>query len=445
VDRSGRDLLVAVRRGAGSLRAQLEEQLRDDVRAGRLRPGKALPSTRVLARDLGVSRGVVVEAYAQVAAEGLIVTLPGGTTRVAPPARVEPLGPPGPSVRWDFRVEAGDLGAFPRRAWLAALGRALATAPDAALSYGDRAGAPVLREALAGYLGRARGVVADPARLVITAGATQGVALLARVLVARGVRRMAVERPGFPLHAALLARAGVEVVGVPVDDEGLVVDALPSGVGAVLVTPAHQFPMGVTLSAARRAALLARDLLVIEDDYDGEFGFDDGPAGSLQGRAPERVAYLGSASKALVPGLRLGWAVLPGELAVALTEEKTLADGGSPVLEQLALADLIGRGDLDRHLRRVRARHRRRRDALVTAVAEELPGARLSGAHAGLHAIADLGPGHDVPALLARAWTRGVGVVGFEHERRAILVLGWANAPEPSIAPGLRELARAVA
>jgi GntR family transcriptional regulator / MocR family aminotransferase len=500
VDRSGRDLLVAVRRGrgAGSLQGQLEEQLRDDVAAGRLRPGEALPSTRALARDLGVSRGVVVEAYAQLAAEGLLVTRPGAATRVArrgdawggggaggsdggaagaggaggsdatragtggaggSDATGAGLGTGGAggsaaraagarSVRWDLRVEAGDLGAFPRRAWLAAARDALATAPDAALGYGDRAGAAVLREALAGYLGRARGVSVGPDRLVVTSGATQAIALLAAVLVARGVRRVAVEHPGFPVHRAQLARAGLDVVPVPVDADGIDPSALPGDAGAVLVTPAHQFPLGGTLPPERRRALVAwageRDALVLEDDYDGEFRFDGLRIGALQGEAPDRVAYIGSASKALVPGLRLGWLALPAGLVAPVVEAKLLADGGSPVLEQLALAELIRTGGLDRHLRRVRARHRRRRDALVAGAAAQLPGARLSGTHAGLHAVADIGPHPDLPAALGRAWERGVAVVGFPHGDRALLLLGWANLPEPAVAPALRELAAAL-
>jgi len=473
VDRSGRDLLAAVRRGrgAGSLRGQLEEQLRDDVAAGRLRPGEALPSTRALARDLGVSRGVVVEAYAQLAAEGLLVTRPGAATRVARRGGASGAVPEGGgaggvapgggafaaggagvaagrSVRWDLRVEAGDLGAFPRRAWLAAARDALAEAPDAALGYGDRAGAPGLRDALSGYLGRARGVAVGPERLVVTSGATQAIALLGAVLAARGVRRVAVEDPGFPIHRAQLARAGLEVVPVPVDADGIDPAALPADAGAVLVTPAHQFPLGGTLPPQRRRALLAwaaaHGALVLEDDYDGEFRFDGLRIGALQGEAPDRVAYIGSASKALVPGLRLGWLALPAGLVAPVVEAKLLTDGGSPVLAQLALAELVRTGGLDRHLRRVRARHRRRRDALVAAAETQLPGARLSGTHAGLHAVADVGPHPDLPAALGRAWDRGVAVVGFPHDGRALLLLGWANLPEPAVAPALRELAAAL-
>src|SRR3954466_15482353 len=320
-DQFAPQLLVSVERdGNGSLRAQIEHELRHAVRAGRLRAGTPLPSTRVLARQLGVARGGVVEAYAQLAAEGYLRTRQGAPTRVAPvaaqprSARRRPEAPPPP--RYDLRASVPDLSVFPRKAWIAAERRALSALPHATLDYPEMNGPARLRDALASYLGRARGLVADPARIVITTGTLQSVGLLANVLRQRGVDRVAIERPGFHIHRALLRRRGLTAVPVRVDPDGLVVERLPpNGVRAVLVTPAHQMPLGAVLSPERRAALLEwaerHGALVIEDDYDGEYRYDREPVGALQGLAPERVAYLGSASKVLAPAVRIGWVVAP--------------------------------------------------------------------------------------------------------------------------------------
>ncbi|HEX8103772.1 MAG TPA: PLP-dependent aminotransferase family protein [Solirubrobacteraceae bacterium] len=455
MDQLGVDLLVGVRPGSGrSLRAQVEEQLRAGVRSGTLHAGVDLPSSRALAAELGVSRGVVVEAYAQLVAEGYLVTRRGAGTRVAAVAPERPAwegpraGPAAPPVRFDFRVESGDLSAFPRRAWLAAERRALTRAPDAALGYGDRAGAAELRAALAAYLGRSRGVAAGPDRLLVAAGTMQSLGLVAGALRARGVARVAVEHPGFPLHRVVLARAGLEVVEVAVDGGGLDVAALAaSSAGAALVTPAHQMPTGAVLAPERRAALLewaaARDAFVLEDDYNGEFRYDREPVGALQGLAPERVAYLGSASKTLAPGLRLAWIVPPAELLGPVREAKEWADGGSPAIAQLALADLIAGGELDRHVRRMRAAYRRRRDLLVAALAAELPLARVGGVAAGLHALATLPRGPRADAVLAAAWADGVAVYGYDHGGATHLLLGFGSLPEPSIEPAVRALAAA--
>src|SRR4051812_719625 len=299
VQRLGLDLLVSVDRAAElPLRAQLEDQLRDAIRRGALHAGTPLPSTRALATELGISRGVVVEAYAQLAAEGFLEARPGAATRVAsvalhdPPEPVEEvLAPP---VRFDFRTLAADLSAFPRRAWLAALRDALRDMPDAALNYGDRVGAAPLRATLAAYLGRARGVAAAPGDVVVVTGITQAIAVLGRALKRAGVQRVGVEDPGFPVHRMVLAREGLRVVPIPVDAGGLVVDALDdAGVGAVLVTPSHQYPLGMALSRERRAALAewaaARSAWIVEDDYDGEYRFDRDPVGALQGLAPAHV------------------------------------------------------------------------------------------------------------------------------------------------------------
>ena len=454
VDHFGRDLFVALdRTDARPLRVQLEEQIRDGVRAGRLHAGTALPSTRALAAELGVARGVVVEAYGQLVAEGFLVARRGSATRVA---RVAPPGAHRaeaatvarlPPVRFDLRAEAADRSAFPRRAWMAAARRALAAAPDADLGYGTWAGAPALRAALAAYLGRARGVVADPDRVVVTAGITQAVALLAAVLKRRGTRRVIVEEPGFWQHRTILERAGITLLPVEVDDRGLRTDALPAA-AAVLVTPAHQFPTGGVLAPERRAALLewaaAHDALVFEDDYDGEYRYDREPVGALQGLGAGRVAYLGSTSKTLAPALRLGWMVLPDDLTAAVAEERGWADGGSPVLDQLALATFIDRGELDRHLRRMRLRYRRRRDALIAALRRHLPDLEIGGAAAGLHVTVALAPGQDAEAVLARAAAHGVGVFATTHAGRPLLLVGYANIADAAMERAVRALAAAV-
>jgi GntR family transcriptional regulator/MocR family aminotransferase len=443
-------LLVSVdRTGGGLLRGQIERQLRDAVRSGRLHAGTPLPSTRVLARQLGVARGVVVEAYAQLAAEGYLTTRQGAPTRVAPiaaqrrsdgPRRAAP-----PPPRYDLRPSVPDLSAFPRRGWLAAERRALAQLPDAALDYPEMHGAEALRLALASYLGRARGLVADPDRIVITTGTLQSVGLLANVLLARGIDRIALEQPGFHIHRALLRRRGLTVLPVPVDADGIVVERLPD-VRAVLVTPAHQMPLGGVLSAGRRAALLEwaerRDALVIEDDYDGEFRYDREPVGALQGLAPERVAYLGSASKVLAPAVRVGWMVLPSWLERPVAEEKAWDDAGTPLPAQLALADMIERGELDRHLRRVRPAYRRRRDALLAGLERLFPGVRVLGVAAGLHVAVQLPELVDERALVRRAEGRGVALFAFRDRDgpASTLLLGYANVPEPSVERALREL-----
>ncbi len=448
-----RDLFVALDRGAAlGLRAQLEQQLRDGVRSGRLHAETALPSSRALAAELGVSRGIVVDAYAQLVAEGYLVTKRGSATRVAriaPRAERAPAATPDPRpVQFDFRLESADVMAFPRQAWLAALRQALRDAPAGGLRYGDPAGVPALRAALAAYAGRSRGVVADADRVVVTSGILQAIGLLAASLLERGIDRVAVEDPGFPIHRVVLEKAGVQVVAVTVDDEGLRVQDIPSGVRAVLVTPAHQQPLGVVMAPARRAALVewaaAVDGVVLEDDYDGEYRYDREPLGAVQGLDPSRVVYLGSASKTLAPALRLGWAVLPADLARAMRDGKGWADGGCPSLDQLALAAFVERGELDRHLRRMRAVYRRRRDRLVAALERRLPDVEVGGIAAGLHVTVRLPLGTPVLDVLGHAWDRGVGIYGFEHQGRAYISLGYGNAPEASIEPGVAELEQAI-
>ena len=458
-DQFAPDLLVRLDRDGSPLRAQLERELREGIRSGRLQPGTELPSTRALAHELGISRGVVVEAYSQLVAEGWLATRQGSRTRVAPSARRAARAEPRAAREWrprfDFRPGIPDLSAFPRAEWLASARRALRSMPDGALAYGDPRGSAELRTALAAYAGRTRGVVANPERIVVCGGVTNGIALVCSALRRAGARRMAVEDPGFFVHRGTVEHAGLEAVPVPVDDDGLDVDRLPDEVDAVLCTPAHQSPMGVVLAPERRAALIAwaehRDAVVLEDDYDAEYRYDRDPVGALQGLAPERVVYLGSASKSLAPALRLGWLVAPEALCGALAGEKFNTDMGAPLLDQITLADFIERGELDRHLRRTRRLYRRRRDALVDALARHVPGARVHGVAAGLHALARLPEGVDEEWLMEAGAARGIAFGPMAPNRIARsgndwpgIVLGYANLPEPTIERGVEELAAAV-
>jgi GntR family transcriptional regulator / MocR family aminotransferase len=452
------DLLVGLDRGGATpLRAQLEEQLRDAVRSGRLAPGVALPSSRSLARELGVSRGVVVDAYAQLGAEGYLVARQGAPTLVSDAASPALRAPPPPSAdrppRFDFRPGGPDVALFPRAAWLASLRRGLRDAPDARFDYGDPRGAPELRLALARYLGRVRGVACDPERVVVTSGMAQGMALLARALVAGGGRRIGVEDPSSAPGREQLAANGLEIVPVPVDGDGLRVDVLEAlAPDAAFAAPAHQFPLGVVLAPERRAALIewaARSgAIVLEDDYDAEYRYDRAPVGAVQGLAPELVAYAGSVSKTLAPGLRLGWLVVPERLSEGVVAAKAADDLGTPVVEQLALADFLEHGQLDRHLRRTRTIYRARRDALVAALSRELPDCPPAGVAAGLHLVMHLPPDADERAVLERARSRGVGLYGLSEHRvepgPPALLLGYGRITEAAIAAAVAELAAAV-
>jgi GntR family transcriptional regulator/MocR family aminotransferase len=455
---SALELPVPLDRAAGQpLRSQLEQRLRDAIRSGRLPAGSQLPSTRTLARDLGVTRGLVVEAYAQLQAEGYLAARPGsGTIVAAPAAPGRPASPPrpqpDPALRWDFRPGVPDLRLFPRRDWAAALRRVLQSAPDTALGYGDPRGTPELRQALAGYLGRVRGTLTDPDRIVICAGYAQARNLLARVLRERGARRIGLEDPGQPESVASARRAGLTPVPIPVGEDGLHVGAVrQASPDAIVVTPAHQFPTGTVLAPGQRLALLdwAREngALIIEDDYDAEFRYDRDPVGALQQLAPDTVVYAGSASKSLAPGLRIGWLCCPPGLAAQITEAKRAEDLGAPVIEQLALAGLLNTGRFDRHLRQVRRRYRSRRDALAAALRQHAPHIQLAGISAGLHAVALLPPGADERAITSQARRRSVGLYPMStyryshHSQPPALVLGYAASTEHAINSGIATIA----
>ncbi|MBO0873378.1 MAG: PLP-dependent aminotransferase family protein [Pseudonocardia sp.] len=458
---AGSELLVKLQRESGQpLWAQLEEALRESIHSGRLAPGAKLPPTRVLAGDLGVSRRLVVEAYAQLLAERYLVARRGAGTYVAEVSAAtsgsadEP--PATTPLSYDFFPGHPDLAGFPWRPWLRAMSETIAAVPHRRLGYDDVRGALELRHALAEHLRRVRGVVADPRRIVVCSGAAQGLVLLARALDAPHV---AMEDPSWPQLRRMLAAHGARVSALPVDADGAQIAELapieralgrPS---AVFVTPAHQSPTGVALAPQRRAALLdwaKGGGLVIEDDYDAEFRYDRPPLAALQGLAPERVIYMGSASKTLAPALRLGWLVLPTHLVQRVVEQRDVADRGAPTLEQMALARMIESGAYHRHLRQARKRYRARREALIGAVNRHLRGARVTGLAAGLHAIIRVPQEVAGAALVDAARRRSVGVYplgGLFMNPRPVhdqLALGYANLTESSIEEGIRRLADAV-
>lgn len=453
------ELLVTVARGdRRRFGVQIEDQIRHAIRAGRLGSGSALPSTRDLARQLGVSRPIVVQAYAQLAAEGYVVVRQGTRPHVSESVgRVEQRSPirhrPSPPPRYDFRPSTPDLSAFPRGAWLKAARQALAKLPHDNLGYSEPHGSGALRVALAEYLGRVRGIVTDPDRIVITSGYAQGRVLVCRALRALGIRTIAVEDPSYRDWDAV-TQAGLERVPVPVDESGMRTDVLErTAAQAVLVTPAHQFPTGVVLSGERRAELLIwlrdREAIAFEDDYDAEYRYDRPPVGALHAMEPERVVYAGTASKALAPGLRMGWLVLPQSLLAPVQAQQRMADFGCPRIEQHTLAEFIKNGSLDLHLRRTRGRYRERRKALVEALAAELPEAKVHGIAAGIHAAVQLLPEDDEAMILREAAPRGIAFETMaeccvQSRHPATLLLGYAHSSTATIWNGVRELAAAV-
>ncbi len=456
---------MSVSRGAEEkLGPQIERQLREAVRAGKLRPGASIPSTRDLAIQLGVSRPIVVDAYAQLAAEGYITLRQGARPRVSTAApiaaatgavvRARAAARREPRVRYDFLPAFPDLSSFPRAAWLAATRDALATMRDADFGYREVHGCEVLRVALAQYLGRARGVRCDAEQIVITSGFAQSRLLACRALVAMGAKRLAVEDPGYIEWDAIVA-AGLKLAPIAVDDGGMRIDALERAkADAVLVTPAHQFPTGVVMSGERRTALLAwlraRDVVAIEDDYDAELRYDRAPVRALQSLEPERVVYCGTASEMFGPALRIGWVVVPRHMLAAVQREQRLAGNGASRIEQHALATLFANGEIDRHLRRMRLRYRARRDALIDALAVEMPEATVKGIAAGLHATVELSADDDEHAILEEARRRGIAMGVLAQHRlvprtaNATLLLGYARMPEAMMRDAVRELRDAI-
>ena len=430
----------------------LADQLRRAVRTGTLPIGTRLPASRSLAADLGVSRGVVVRAYDQLVAEGYLAGRRGSGTIVAGGTDPSPPAPLRPVTR-SSNPGLPSGGTFPRVEWARCAARALATLTDAELGYGDPAGLPHLREELARYLGRVRAVLAPPERVVVVNGFAQASRLVAEVLRGGGTTRIAVEDPGSIGLRDQFTASGLTCVAVPVDGEGMQVDALAaSGVRAVVVTPAHQFPTGAVTSPPRRHALLewARSCggLVVEDDYDAEFRYDRSPIGALQGLGPDVVLYGGSVSKTLAPGVRLGWLVVPEHLVATYRDAKYTADLARGVLDQATFAELLASGEMDRHIRRMAVEYRRRRDHLVAAVTASLPGWEVTGAAAGLHLVLHP-PGGDDEALARQAQACGLDARALSRyslgsPRWPGLVVGYGHQPPARLTAAIEALARAL-
>jgi GntR family transcriptional regulator / MocR family aminotransferase len=453
------ELLVEIQRNSAvPLHQQLETGIRERIREGLLRADAVLPSSRALANDLGLSRGVVVEAYQQLVAEGYLISRTGGYTQVAQTARPQPANradhqPAGPP-RIDFKYSRPDVTQFPRAAWLRSVRRVLNETPHRTFSYLSGQGSLDLREALADYLNRVRGTSARPENMLICHGFAQGSRLLFQVLAAAGYRKIALEDPSDHELRGAVVTAGLEVVGVPVLDSGVDVEALDrSGADLVLVTAAHQMPIGAVTSPETRAALVEwavrRNALILEDDYDAEYRYDREPIGAIQGLAPDRVVYAGTASKTLAPGLRLGWLILPDSLVEPIAAAKLVDDRGSSVLDQLTFADFITRGEFDRHLRRMRPRYRNLRDLLVTQLADRLPDFKPVGVSAGLHLLTWLPPDLSAEAVAEAARARDVGVYPltpywFNPPGPPGLVFGYGSLSEQAVAEGIDLLAQAV-
>jgi GntR family transcriptional regulator/MocR family aminotransferase len=441
--------LAGVARGGQA--AALIAHLRAAIRGGSLPAGTRLPATRTLAVDLGVSRGVVVRAYEQLVAEGYLRARQGSGTEVAAvPTGSEPGPRPPARPATNPGLPSGAL--FPRAAWLRSAARALERLPDADLDYGDPAGHPWLRRELSSYLGRVRALIAPPERIVIVNGFAQAGRLVAEVLAERGIREIGVEDPGSVGLREQLTRAGTTCRPIAVDGEGLRVDLLAgSGLRAVVVTPAHQFPTGVVMSPDRRHALLqwAResDGLVVEDDHDAEYRYDRTPVGALQGLGPDDVIYGGSVSKTLAPALRLGWLVVPEPLVAAVTAAKYAADLASGVWQQATLADFLACGEMDRHIRRTGPRYRAARDRLVGEIAARLPGWTVTGTAAGLHVVVHPPHGCDESALAALAQRCGLDARPLRRYASGELdttglVIGYGHQRPDALGNGVIELAR---
>lgn len=450
-----RDLLLDLDERDGR-RAGLERALREAIRDGRLPAGTMLPSTRAMSSEYSMARATVVAAYEQLVIEGYLVAMQGVGTSVADVRRSTPV-PPEEGNPWpaapsaDFRPGEPDNGQFPRSTWAQAVRRILTETSDGDFGYADPRGAAALRSTLSEYLGRSRAAVARPQTTSVFGGVNSAFGFLAEVFTALGVERIAVEDPSLFFLRNVFALQGLTVVPIPVDDEGISVSALDAhDVGAVLVTPAHQFPLGVTMSAARRSALLSwarsKNAWIIEDDYDGEFRYDRRPIGALQGLDPERVIYAGTVSKMLSPALRLAWLVVPDELCGPLAHAKQLR-GGVSTIEQLALADFIDRGDLDRHLRSTRTVYHHRREKLRTALNDVAPWLSLSSAEAGLHLAAtiDDAVGLSEQQIVGEAARADVGLMGFgpwfvDTPTTEGLTIGYSRPAEHQFALALERL-----
>lgn len=443
--------------GPGPIHARIERGLRALVRSGRLSKGTVLPSTRTLALELRVSCGVVVEAYDQLIAEGYLdARARSGTVVAAVPQRA-PAPPPdaqAPAFPFDFRPGLPDLSLFPLAPWSRASRKVLREARPQDLGYGNPAGTALLRESLCDYLSRVRGVCAHADEILVCNGFTQGLTLILQTMRSRGIRRLAMEDPCHPDLRHIARYAGMSTVSVPVDKDGMRVDVLPRArAQAVLLTSAHQFPLGGVLSPDRRQWLIhwaqQSGAYVIEDDYDAEYRYDRQPVGALQGLAPAQVIYAGSASKILAPSLRLGWLVVPPALRPAVVERKRYSDINARSLEQLIYAEFLRNGELDRHLHRMRTLYSRRRDVLLRALARHLPEWSTAGTAAGLHLVARLPADCSESQVVRAAAQHAIRVYPMQdYCQRAVqgpaLVLGYGSLPESQIEHGICRLAQAI-
>ncbi|MFY1693156.1 PLP-dependent aminotransferase family protein [Plantactinospora sp. WMMB782] len=446
--------------GRRPLHDRLTRALRAAIRDGRLATGAAVPPSRTLAEDLGCSRWVVTEAYAQLVAEGYLTARVGSATRVswspqtAPARRRAVPGPAQPPVRYDLAPGLPDLRAFPRRRWTEAVHSVTGSAARYDLGPPDPAGHPRLRGTLAEYLRRSRGADTQPGSVLVCAGITDGLFRICRALRAEGVTGIAVEDPGWGRLRDAATSAGLRIQPVGVDQDGVRVTELDrtGGARAVVVGAAHQFPTGAVLSPDRRAELVrwARtvDGYVVEDDYDAEFRYDRRPIAVMQGLDPRRVFLVGSVSKTLSPALGLGWTVAPPALLSVLGSANAVA-APPPVLDQLALATFVDRGWYDTHLRAARRRFRTRRDVLVRELAARVPDGEVAGTAAGLHILLHLPAGTDTATVVGRAAAAGLRLVDLDAYRaeRAgppALVLGYGNITDAEIPPAVALLRAAL-
>ncbi len=439
------------------LRRQLEARLHAAIQDGSLPDGTALPSSRSLAEQLAVSRGVVVDAYEQLIAQGFLISRPrqvpvvrGGEAPRPAPAR--------PAARYRFALSPNtpDLSRFPRRLWLRATAEAMRDLPDTELDYpADSRGSVDLRAALIGYLSRVRRVRADLDNVILTLGFLHSLELLFRGFALRGIKRVAVENPSIPEQIAIAHAHGMQVQPIVVDEAGLVVaELLDTNAEAVIVTPAHQFPLGTVLSPERRRALAAwarqRDALIVENDYAAEFRYDGPPIGAVQGLAPERTVYVGTTSKTLAPAVRLGWIAAPTQVTSALADAHLEGSGGFVGLTGQVFARLLLSGRYERHVQRCRREYRRRRDALVKALSAELPQLRVLGVAGGLHLTLQLPPSCNADRVAETARSAGIDIrplsyyahTPIEHEPG--LVIGYGRLPLPNVPGVVSALAQAI-
>jgi len=469
---------------------QLEDQLRDAIWTGRLLPGERLPSTRSLAQDLGVARNTAINAYNQLILEGYLVTAKGSGTRVAAdlPERLLRAPGAGPAATRETRplpftrnarriasfrpwVEAGGdlpsrpfrphvsaIDAFPRALWEQLTARRLRSMSRALLERTDPRGYRPLREAIAGYLGSARGLVCGPDQVIVTGGAQRTTELIATLLLEPG-DTVCLEDPGYTLAGFLFELAGARVVSLPVDDEGLDVARLSAQVPEaklVYVTPSSQFPLGMTMTLPRRLALIdwaeRCGAVIVEDDYNGEYRYAGRPLPALSGLAPQgRVLYTGSFSKLLFPALRLGYIVVPPDAVEHFAAARWLLDRHAPPLEQAVLADFIDEGHFARHVRRMRTLYAERQGVLVEAAARDLAGFMdVPPSESGLHLIGWLKGGLTGDRVAEAAASAGLEVVPtsmFAAGRleRDSVILGYAPFTPRQIRRATQDLAHALA